>query len=223
MPHPDLAHPEDIDRETISGCITGKDSLLVSPIIYWTEKDVWEFLNQVVSVPHCHLYDEGWHRLGCICCPMSSHKQKLKELALYPHVKRNWIRAIMAIRRVGIQRRVYLVEHVSSGFPTGGGNSYRQDIWSDPSTSTGKIPLFAQELQQQGTATEHTLQTRTQTDGRGGQHPTTSTEHTPFQNVLRRSALRRTENLKSLKTSSTGGSLARATSTGMPRSSSMAA
>ena len=108
VPHPDLAHPEDIDRETISGCITGKDSLLVSPIIYWTEKDVWEFLNQVVSVPHCHLYDEGWHRLGCICCPMSSHKQKLKELALYPHVKRNWIRAIMAIRRGGVFRDEYI-------------------------------------------------------------------------------------------------------------------
>ena len=116
--HPNLANPEAIDRETISGCITGKDSLLVSPIIYWNEKDVWEFLNNVVRVPHCHLYDEGWHRLGCICCPMSSHKQKLKELALYPHVKRNWIRAIMAIRRGGgIRRRVYLVEHASNGLP----------------------------------------------------------------------------------------------------------
>lgn len=87
------------DEEQTLGCIHGKESLLISPIIHWTEKDVWEFLNDVVSVPHCSLYDEGWHRIGCIGCPMSSYKQKMLENARYPHVKRGWIRAIKAIRR----------------------------------------------------------------------------------------------------------------------------
>ena len=86
------------DEEQTLGCIHGKESLLISPIIHWTEKDVWEFLNDVVRVPHCSLYDEGWHRIGCIGCPMSSHKQKMLENARYPHVKRGWIRAIKAIR-----------------------------------------------------------------------------------------------------------------------------
>ena len=86
------------DAEQTLGCIHGKESLLISPIIYWTEQDVWEFLNDVVRVPHCSLYDEGWHRIGCIGCPMSSHKQKMLENARYPHVKRGWIRAIKAIR-----------------------------------------------------------------------------------------------------------------------------
>lgn len=86
------------DEEQTLGCIQGKESLLISPIIYWTEKDVWEFLNNVVKVPHCSLYDEGWHRIGCIGCPMSSHKQKRLENARYPHVKRGWIKAIKAIR-----------------------------------------------------------------------------------------------------------------------------
>lgn len=90
----------------------GKKSLLISPIIYWTERDVWEFLNDVVKVPHCSLYDEGWHRIGCIGCPMSSYKQKMLENERYPHVKRNWIKAIKAIRNGGgIQKRTYLVEH----------------------------------------------------------------------------------------------------------------
>lgn len=48
------------DVEQTLGCIHGKESLLISPIIYWTEQDVWEFLNDVVQVPHCSLYDEGW-------------------------------------------------------------------------------------------------------------------------------------------------------------------
>lgn len=86
------------DQEQTLGCISGKESILISPIIHWTEQDVWEFLNKVMEVPHCSLYDEGWHRLGCIGCPMSSAKQKQIENLRYPHVKRNWIKAIKAIR-----------------------------------------------------------------------------------------------------------------------------
>ena len=95
------------DEEQTLGCIHGKESLLISPIIYWTEQDVWEFLNDVVRVPHCSLYDEGWHRIGCIGCPMSSHKQKILENERYPHVKRGWIKAIKAIRR-GVFKREYI-------------------------------------------------------------------------------------------------------------------
>ena len=98
------------DEEQTLGCIHGKESLLISPIIYWTEKDVWEFLNDVVKVPHCSLYDEGWHRIGCIGCPMSSHKQKMIENKRYPHIKRGWIKAIKAIRNGG-----YSEESISGG------------------------------------------------------------------------------------------------------------
>ena len=102
------------DQEQTIGCIHGKESLLISPIIHWTERDVWEFLNQVVQVAHCELYDEGWRRLGCICCPMSSVKHKRMEELRWPHVKRNWIKSIKAIRNGGgIRERIYLVEHPS--------------------------------------------------------------------------------------------------------------
>lgn len=99
------------DQEQTLGCISGKESLLISPIIHWTEKDVWEFLNEVIEVPHCSLYDEGWHRLGCIGCPMSSRKQKMIENQRYPHVKRNWIKAIKAIRNGGVFKK----ENISGG------------------------------------------------------------------------------------------------------------
>ena len=99
------------DGESVLGCIRGKESLLISPIIDWTDDEVWEFLG-ALGVEHCELYDEGWRRIGCIGCPMSSHKQKMIENARYPHVRRNWIKAIKAIRRGGgIQKRIYLVEH----------------------------------------------------------------------------------------------------------------
>ena len=88
-------------EERTIGCISGKESLLISPIIHWTEHDVWEFLNEVCQVPHCSLYDEGYRRIGCICCPMSSYQQKVKEAKRWPHVKYNWIKTIIAIRRGG--------------------------------------------------------------------------------------------------------------------------
>ena len=97
--------------ERTLGCIRGKESLLISPIINWTDDDVWTFLN-TLGITHCELYDQGWHRIGCIGCPMSSAKQKILENERWPHVKRNWIKTIKAIRNGGgIQKRIYLVEH----------------------------------------------------------------------------------------------------------------
>lgn len=99
------------DGERTLGCINGKESLLISPIIDWTEKDVWAFLN-TLGIAHCSLYDEGWKRIGCILCPMSQPRQKKLEEKRWPHVKRNWIKAIKTIRGGwSVQKRVYLVEH----------------------------------------------------------------------------------------------------------------
>lgn len=80
-------------EEKMVTCVSGKDKILVSPIIYWTELDVWEFLNSN-GIPHCELYDQGYHRIGCICCPMSVPRQKRKEVERWPHVKRNWLKTI---------------------------------------------------------------------------------------------------------------------------------
>lgn len=80
-------------EEQMVTCVGGKDKILVSPIIYWTESDVWEFLNSN-KIPHCVLYDQGFTRIGCICCPMSQPNQKRKEFERWPHVKRNWVKTI---------------------------------------------------------------------------------------------------------------------------------
>lgn len=80
-------------EEQMVTCVGGKDKILVSPIIYWTERDVWEFLN-ANSIPHCELYDQGYTRIGCILCPMSNYKSKIRDMKRYPHAKRNWIKTI---------------------------------------------------------------------------------------------------------------------------------
>lgn len=95
---PSVANPDAVDNEAVTGCIKGKESLLVSPIIYWSDEDVWEFLNDVVRVPHCEMYDKGYKRIGCICCPMSKRIHRINDLKAFPHVRRNWIKSIKTIR-----------------------------------------------------------------------------------------------------------------------------
>ena len=127
------------DKEKEIRCINGKDSILISPIIDWTEKDVWEFLNEVVKVPHCELYDKGYRRIGCILCPMSSPKQKRREMQDFPYVKEKWLQAIAEIRRSGGgYYKTNLPTRTRNGLPTdfgkqedsignqsGGGNAYQ--------------------------------------------------------------------------------------------------
>ena len=87
------------NKEQMVTCINGKDKIVVSPIIHWGDDDVWEFLNDVVRVPHCELYDKGRTRIGCIMCPMSKKSQILKDIEEYPHVYEKWIKAIMQVRK----------------------------------------------------------------------------------------------------------------------------
>lgn len=89
-------------EEQMVTCVGGRDKLVVSPIIHWTDADVWEFLNNVVEVPHCQLYDEGWSRIGCICCPMASVKNTIRDIERWPWVKEKWIKAIMKVRKDAI-------------------------------------------------------------------------------------------------------------------------
>lgn len=94
-----------LQKDNVVRCINGKDSILISPIFEWTERDVWYFLNNVVKVPHCELYDMGHRRIGCILCPMSQLKQKVREIKDFPHVKHNWIKAIKNIRKNSMCRK----------------------------------------------------------------------------------------------------------------------
>ena len=92
-------------EEQMVACVGGKDKILVSPIIYWTERDVWEFLN-MNDIPHCELYDQGNTRIGFICCPMSQPRQKAKEMKRWPHVKRNWLKTIQWLKDNGYSNHV---------------------------------------------------------------------------------------------------------------------
>lgn len=67
-----------------------KGKIMVRPIVDWSEIEVWSYIIQN-SIPYCKLYDQGFDRIGCIGCPLSSNQRK--ELTLYSNYKRLYIRA----------------------------------------------------------------------------------------------------------------------------------
>jgi phosphoadenosine phosphosulfate reductase len=68
-----------------------KDTI-VNPIYEWTDADVWEYLRQE-NVKTNPLYERGYHRVGCIGCPLATYKQKIKEFSDYPQYKKAYINA----------------------------------------------------------------------------------------------------------------------------------
>jgi phosphoadenosine phosphosulfate reductase len=72
----------------------------VCPVFDWTEAEVWEYLDER-NIPHCRLYDEGYTRIGCVCCPLASHHMRADSVrwpkfakVLYLGHTRNWKRAM---------------------------------------------------------------------------------------------------------------------------------
>lgn len=67
-------------------------STMVNPIVDWTDEDVWDFLHHYGCQSN-PLYQCGFKRIGCIGCPMGGAKSQIRQFALYPKYKQNYIRA----------------------------------------------------------------------------------------------------------------------------------
>lgn len=89
----------DGDQRLEHRCIKGKDSIIINPLIDWTDNDVWSFIRDYLKIDYCSLYNEGFHRLGCLLCPMASKKEKRLMLNRYPNIKNAYIRAISDIKK----------------------------------------------------------------------------------------------------------------------------
>jgi len=86
-----LNNDNDEARRMFETCqIKGKH--ILNPIIDWLTEDVWEYLNGR-NIPHCCLYDEGFHRIGCIACPMSGKKGMIRDFARWPKYRAAYLRS----------------------------------------------------------------------------------------------------------------------------------
>lgn len=64
----------------------------VNPIIEWTNADVWDFIRSE-GISYCGLYDDGFHRLGCIGCPLGGQHGREREFLRWPKYKAMYLRA----------------------------------------------------------------------------------------------------------------------------------
>lgn len=62
-------------RRLIEPCRQPNGKRFIHPIIDWSTDDVWEYIHKY-NIPYCKLYDEGFERIGCICCPFSGVKKR---------------------------------------------------------------------------------------------------------------------------------------------------
>ena len=84
-------------RLMVELCTKGLGKKFLHPIIDWSAwerkgkkgGEVWEYI-QTSRLPYCKLYDEGFKRIGCVLCPMSSAKQAQKDLTRFPKIARAW-------------------------------------------------------------------------------------------------------------------------------------
>ena len=93
-------------KETHVDCISGKDKLIVNPIIDWREEDVWDFLHYM-DLPSCELYDRGYNRVGCLFCPMASRRSLHMMEHDYPKYRQAFIRLIHRIREKRLEKGGY--------------------------------------------------------------------------------------------------------------------
>lgn len=73
------------DERIIAPC-QQKAEIKIQPIVDWTESDVWSFL-QDTKVEMNPVYSLGFHRVGCIGCPLAG-KGRFREFRTWPAFER---------------------------------------------------------------------------------------------------------------------------------------
>lgn len=63
--------------------------ITVQPILDWSSTEVWEYIRGR-GIPYNPIYDMGYHRVGCVGCPIASLKMRKKEFHDFPGLEKYW-------------------------------------------------------------------------------------------------------------------------------------
>lgn len=63
-----------------------------NPIVDWTDSDVWDYIRSE-HIPVNLLYERGFHRVGCIGCPLAGRAGRQFEFGRYPTYERAYLHA----------------------------------------------------------------------------------------------------------------------------------
>jgi phosphoadenosine phosphosulfate reductase len=79
-------------RNMLELCPTYR-KITVNPIVDWQDDDVWEYIRKY-NLPYNPLYDQGYHRVGCIGCPIVKSAELLAQpeyYKLYLHAAQRYL------------------------------------------------------------------------------------------------------------------------------------
>lgn len=86
-----LMNDNDDKREFMDFCYKRR-SASCNPIIDWSDTDVWDYLSEA-GISGNPLYHMGMSRVGCIGCPLASHKKQKYEFSLFPEYRKLYVQA----------------------------------------------------------------------------------------------------------------------------------
>lgn len=99
-----LNDDNDDNRRFIESCYRTR-SVLVNPIVDWTDDDVWEYLRHYGCESN-PLYACGENRIGCIGCPMQGFERMKRDFAKHPKYRANYVRAFDRMLKNRRERRL---------------------------------------------------------------------------------------------------------------------
>ena len=118
-----LTNDNEDSRRVIEQCYK-RHKTTVNPIIDWSDAEVWTFIRSN-GIPYCSLYDEGFHRLGCIGCPLAPTREREQQFNRWPKYKQAYLNAFEKLlkenKRKGIKWKKIGTE---------GGDPTVTDIWN---------------------------------------------------------------------------------------------
>ena len=79
------------DCTLIKSAKENKD-LTVNAIYEWTDEDVWDFIKDR-NIEVNPLYSQGFRRVGCALCPLSTPEEKKRVIQMYPTYMKAYINA----------------------------------------------------------------------------------------------------------------------------------
>ena len=115
-------------RRQMESCYKDSTTTFLHIIFHWSEDEVWEYIHGN-NLPYCSLYDEGFKRLGCICCPMGGGKKQTLEAERWPKYKTLYLKAFERM----------LAKKKEDGINTQGWNT-AQDVWDWWTTGKDRDP-----------------------------------------------------------------------------------
>lgn len=142
-----LTNDNEDSRRLIESCYK-RHKTNVNPIIDWEDSDVWNFIRGE-NIPYCELYNEGFHRLGCIGCPMATTRTREREFLRWPKYKKAYLNSFDKMLQLRKERHAQDPNRPvwrTGGFDTD--EPTAQDVfnwWMEYDVLPGQVDLFEEQ------------------------------------------------------------------------------